>query len=73
MENLALYENGQTFLYKINPFMILISKNNFKLGIVVQIMLNKILVILVLLTFTVNMGSNLFKLSGLKMDNVLVF
>ena len=39
------------FYIKRNPFLILIPENSFKLGIVVLVMLNKMLVIVLIIDF----------------------
>ena len=60
-----MFENGKSdnvlkavksFNINITPFIILISKKSLKLGIVVLVMLNKVLVIVFFSTFILDMG-----------------
>ena len=50
-------ENGQDIYYKRTPILIMIFKNSFKLGIVVLVMFNKMLVLVFIIDFYSGYGS----------------
>ena len=57
MENLTLsWKRSRFFTLIITPYIILISENSFKLGIVIFVMLNEMLVKVLLSTFTLDIG-----------------
>ena len=56
-----MFENGKPDIVLKTPFMILIYENSLKFGIVVIVMLNKMLVIVLLSTCSLDMGRGILK------------